>query len=98
MTSRRDGTRGTPLPAHVDRTEAGNGADGKHTQAKKPGGVEPCSEAGSTSSAHGAANDALSVRSAKVEAAKKALTDGTLDADAGTLADALIDHLLSDEK
>jgi len=44
-----------------------------------------------------AANEAA-VRSDKVEAAKKALADGTLGADAGKLAEALIDHMLDEKK
>jgi anti-sigma28 factor (negative regulator of flagellin synthesis) len=45
-----------------------------------------------------AANDVPAVRADKVEAAKKALADGSLGADAGKLADALIDHMLDDKK
>jgi anti-sigma28 factor (negative regulator of flagellin synthesis) len=45
-----------------------------------------------------AANDVPATRSDKVEAAKKALAAGTLGADAGKLADALIDHMMDDKK
>jgi anti-sigma28 factor (negative regulator of flagellin synthesis) len=44
-----------------------------------------------------AVHDAPAVREDKVAQAKKALADGTLGSDAGTLADALIDHVLDDK-
>ena len=42
--------------------------------------------------------DAPAVRADKVEAARKALASGSLGADAGKLAEALIDHMMDDNK
>jgi flagellar biosynthesis anti-sigma factor FlgM len=55
------------------------------------------SDAALLNSAVQGAREATPVRSDKVEAAKKALADGTLGVDAGKLADALIDHMVDDK-
>jgi flagellar biosynthesis anti-sigma factor FlgM len=100
MTSRIDGNQGTPLSTHIDRAETAKGAERAQNQAKaaKADRVEVSSDAALMNSAVLAANQAPAIRSDRVEAAKKALADGTLGADAGTLADALIDHMMDDQK
>ena len=97
MTSRIDGNQGTPLSTHIDRAETAKGTDRAQNQAKaaKADRVEVSSDAALMSSAVQAATEAPAIRSDKVEAAKKALADGTLGADAGKLADALIDDILT---
>ena len=100
MTSRIDGNQGTPLPTHVDRTESTKTTDRTLNQAKaaQADRVEVSSDATLINSAVQAANETPAIRSDKVEAAKKALADGTLGADAGKLAEALIDHMMDDKK
>src|SRR5262245_28643456 len=100
MTSRIDGNQGTPLPTQIERAESAKATERAQNQAKaaKADRVEVSSDATLINSAVQAANDAPAIRSDKVEAAKKALAAGTLGADAGQLADALIDHMLNDKK
>jgi flagellar biosynthesis anti-sigma factor FlgM len=100
MTSRIDGNQGTPLSAQVDRADAAKATERAQNQAKaaKADRVEVSSDATLMNSAMQAANDVPATRSDKVEAAKKALAAGTLGADAGKLADALIDHMMDDKK
>jgi flagellar biosynthesis anti-sigma factor FlgM len=100
MTSRIDGNQGTPLPTHVDRTESAKGTERAQNQAKaaKADRVEVSPDATLINSAVQAANDVPAIRSDRVEAAKKALANGTLGADAGQLADALINHMMDDKK
>ena len=101
MTSRIDGNQSTPLSNQVDRAEAGRANERSQTQAKGAQAqdrVEVSSDATLLNSAVQAAQDAPPIRSEKVEAAKKALAEGTLGADAGKLADALIDHMMDDKK
>lgn len=100
MTTRIDGNQGTPLPVQLERTEAARAAE----RAQKPASptatdrVEVSRDAELVNQAVHAANEAPAIRLDKVEQAKKALADGTLGADAGTLADALIDRMLDDRK
>ena len=100
MTSRIDGNQGAPISAQVDRADAAKATERAQNQAKtaKADRVEVSSDAALMNSAVQAANDVPAVRADKVEAAKKALADGSLGADAGKLADALIDHMLDDKK
>src|SRR5688572_29022403 len=102
MTSRIDGNTGAPISAHVERTESGKAAERTEGQgtakAAKADRVELSSDAALLNSAAQGAQEATPIRSDKVEAAKKALAEGTLGADAGKLADALIDHMLDDRK
>lgn len=101
MTSRIDGNQSTPVSSHVDRAESGRANERAQNQAKPPkttDRVEVSSDATLMNSAVQAAQDAPSIRSEKVEAARKALAEGTLGADASALADAMIDHLLDDKK
>ena len=60
--------------------------------------VEVSSDAALMNSAAQVANDAPAIRADKVEAARKALANGSLGADAGKLAEALIDHMMDDKK
>jgi flagellar biosynthesis anti-sigma factor FlgM len=100
MTSRIDGNKGAPISTHVERTESGKAADRTQGKAKtaKSDRVELSSDAALLNSAVQGAEGAPAIRSDKVEAAKKALAEGTLGADAGKLADALIDHMMDDKK
>jgi flagellar biosynthesis anti-sigma factor FlgM len=100
MTSRIDGNQGAPISTQVDRAEAAKATERAQNQAKaaKADRVEVSSDAALMNTAVQAANDAPAIRSDKVEAAKKALADGSLGADAGKLADALIDHMMDDKK
>jgi flagellar biosynthesis anti-sigma factor FlgM len=100
MTSRIDGNQGTPLPTHVERTEAGKGTERAQNQSKaaKTDRVEVSPDAALMNTAVQAATDVPAIRSDKVEAAKKALANGTLGADASKLAEALIDHMTDDKK
>lgn len=100
MTTRIDGNQGTPLPTQIDRTEAGRGGERthKHAPAAKSDRVEVSKDAAFVNEAVQAANQTPAIRQDKVDAAKKALADGTLGADAGKLADALIDSMLDDKK
>ena len=104
MTTRIDGHQGSPIHPQVDRTDAGKAGD----RLQKPGApaksepktdrVEVSQGAAFVNEVAQAANQAPGIRADKVEQAKKALADGTLGADAGKLADALIDHMLDDKK
>jgi flagellar biosynthesis anti-sigma factor FlgM len=104
MTTRIDGNQGTPIHPQVDRTDAGR--SGERTQKQgAPGKPEPKTDRVEVSEGAAfvnevvhAANQVPEVRMDKIEQAKKALADGTLGADAGKLADALIDHMLDDKK
>ena len=104
MTTRIDGNQGTPHPTQVDRSEAGRA--GERTQKQTPHAkteartdrVEVSKDAAFVHEVVKAADQAPAIRLDKVEQANKALADGTLGADAGTLADALIDHMLDDKK
>lgn len=100
MTSRIDGNHGAPISTQVDRAEVAKATERAQNQAKAAKGdrVEVSSDAALMHSAVQAANDVPAVRADKIEAAKKALADGSLGADAGKLADALIDHMLDDKK
>ena len=100
MTSRIDGNQGTGIPTPVERTETAKSTDRAQNQAKaaKADRVEVSSDAALMNAAAQAASDAPAVRADKVEAAKKALADGSLGADAGKLAEALIDHMMDDTK
>ena len=100
MTSRIDGNQGTGLPTQIERTEAGKANDRAQNQAKaaKADRVEVSSDAALMNTAAQAASDAPAIRADKVEAARKALADGSLGADAGKLAEALIDQMMDDKK
>jgi negative regulator of flagellin synthesis FlgM len=100
MTSRIDGNQGTGLPTQIERTEAGKTTERAQNQAKaaKADRVEVSPDAALMNSAAQAASDAPAIRADKVEAAKKALANGSLGADAGKLAEALIDHMMDDKK
>ena len=93
--TRIDGNQGAPLSTQVDRTEAARPNDRAQEKARAPqtDRVELSSDAALVNEAVQAARDAAAVRSDKVEAAKQALANGTLGADAEALADALIDHM-----
>ena len=98
--TRIDGNQGAPLSTQIDRAEAAKSTERAQNQAKasKADRVEVSSDAALMHSAVQAASDAPAVRADKVEAAKKALADGSLGADAGKLAEALIDPMLDDKK
>jgi len=100
MTTRIDGNQGTPQPAQIDRTDAGRAGERAQKAPLKPGAtadrVEVSRDAALVNEAVQAANQAPAIRQDKVEQAKKALADGTLGADAGALADAIIDRMLDD--
>lgn len=98
--TRIDGNQGAPLSTQVDRADAAKATERAQNQAKaaKADRVEVSSDAALMHSAVQAANDTPAVRSDKVEAAKKALADGSLGADAGKLAEALIDHMLDNKQ
>jgi flagellar biosynthesis anti-sigma factor FlgM len=101
MTNRIDGNQGTPLPAQIDRVDASKTADRANkpaVQSPKSDRVEVSQDAAFVNTAVQAAHETPAIREDKVAAAKKALADGTLGQDAGTLADALIDHMLDDKK
>jgi len=100
MTTRIDGNQGTPLPTQIDRSEPGRANERAQNQAKaaKADRVEVSPDAALLNSAVQAVHETPAVRSDRVEAARKALADGTLGADAGKLADALIDHMMDDKK
>jgi flagellar biosynthesis anti-sigma factor FlgM len=101
MTSRIDGNQSPPLSSHVDRAESGRAQERAQDQAKSAKAtdrVEVSSDATLLNSAVQAAQDAPPIRSEKVEAARKALAEGTLGADADMLADAIIDHMLDTKK
>jgi flagellar biosynthesis anti-sigma factor FlgM len=100
MTTRIDGNQGTPLPAHVDRTDAGRAGERARPPLKPGKGdrVEVSKDAAFVHEAVQAANQAPAIRSDKVEHARKALANGTLGADSGKLADAIIDRMLDDKK
>jgi flagellar biosynthesis anti-sigma factor FlgM len=99
MTTRIDENQGSPLPAQVDRAESGRSADRASNSA--PAGttdrIDVSPEAAFVNRAVQAVHDAPVNREDKVAQAKKALADGTLGSDAGTLADALIDRMLDDK-
>jgi flagellar biosynthesis anti-sigma factor FlgM len=102
MTSRIDGNTGAPISEHNERTESTKAAERTQGQgtanAAKADPVELSSDAPLPNSEVQGAKGATPIRPDKVEAAKKALADGTLGADAGKLADALIDHVMDDKK
>ena len=97
MTARIDGNQGSPISPHVDRAEA---AVAKERAQSRTGGsartdrVEVSEDAALINSAAQAASRAPAIRPDKVDAARRALAEGTLGADAGRLADALIDHMI----
>lgn len=99
MTTRIDENHVTPLPTHVDGAESGRSADraSNSAPAGTTDGPAGSPEAAFVNSVVQAVHDAPAVREDKVAQAKKALADGTLGSDAGTLADALIDHVLDDK-
>ena len=101
MTTRIDGNQGTPLPTQLDRVDSGKTADRANTPATaaaKTDRVEVSQDATFVNTVVQAAHETPALREDKIAAAKKALADGTLGQDAGTLADALIDHMLDDKK
>jgi flagellar biosynthesis anti-sigma factor FlgM len=101
MTTRIDGNQGTPLPTQLDRVESGKTADRANkpaVAAAKTDRVEVSQDAAFVNTAVQAAHETPAIREDKVAAAKKAIADGTLGQDAGALADALIDHMLDDNK
>lgn len=106
MTTPIDGNSGGPLPTQIDkaettRTEASRSGERGNKAAARPAGsdrVEVSADAALMREAVKAAQDAPDVRSEKVEAAKKALADGTLGADAGKLADALLSKMTDELK
>ena len=109
MTNRIDGNQGAPLPApspslgagQVDRVDAGKTPDRANkpaVAAAKTDRVEVSQDATFVNTVVQAAHETPALREDKIAAAKKALADGTLGQDAGTLADALIDHMLDDQK
>ena len=100
MTSPIHGNQGSGLPTQIERTEAGKTTERAQNQAKaaKTDRVEVSPDAALMNSAAQAANDAPAIRADKVEAAKKALANGSLGADAGKLAEALIDHMMDEKK
>jgi flagellar biosynthesis anti-sigma factor FlgM len=108
MTTPIDGNGGTPLPARIDRaettrTEAArtetNRACERGTCAARPAaadGVEVSPDAALMREALQAAHETPDIRADKVEAARKALEAGTLGADAGKLAEALLSRMLDE--
>jgi flagellar biosynthesis anti-sigma factor FlgM len=98
--TRIDGNQGAPLSTQVDRTEAtrANERAQEKARAAKADRVELSSDAALVNEAVQAARDTAAVRADKVEAAKQALANGTLGADAEALADALLDHMSDDTK
>jgi flagellar biosynthesis anti-sigma factor FlgM len=98
MTSRIDGNQGAPIPAQIERTD-GARTSTRASQPPKPPAedrVEVSSDAALLGAAVQAAHDAPATRQDKVEAARKALAEGTLGSDANALADALIERMLDD--
>ncbi|HLG55885.1 MAG TPA: flagellar biosynthesis anti-sigma factor FlgM [Vicinamibacterales bacterium] len=97
MTTRIDGNQGAQPAPQIDRIEAD-----RASQARKPAPiakvdrVEVSKDVDFVTHAVRAAHDIAAIREDKVAQAKKALADGTVGADAGKLADALIDHMLED--
>jgi flagellar biosynthesis anti-sigma factor FlgM len=100
VTSRIDGNPDAPIATRFDRTESGQSAERAQSQTKtaEADRVELFPDAPPIDSALPAPQAVPPVRSGKVEAAKRALADGTLGADAGKLADALIDTMLDEKK
>jgi len=100
MTTRIDGNKGEPIQTHVDRIESGRQPDraNKPAVVAKTDRVEVSKDAAFVNEAVQAAHETPAIREDKVAQAKKAIADGTLGADAGKLADALIDHMLDDKK
>jgi flagellar biosynthesis anti-sigma factor FlgM len=101
MTSRIDAGRGAPISTPVERTESGKAAERHGQDAAKAAGadrVELSSDTALPNPAVERAEEPTPIRSDKIDAAKKALADGTLGADAGKLADALIEHMMNDKK
>jgi flagellar biosynthesis anti-sigma factor FlgM len=100
MTTRIDGHQGTQPTPHIDRVEAGRTSDQakKAASVAKTDRVEVSKDVDFVTNAVRAAHDIPAIREDKVAQAKKALADGTVGADAGKLADALIDHMLDETK
>lgn len=99
MTTRIDGGQGAPLHVAIDRTETGTASEGGQA-AKRPARtdrIEVSERAALLNAAVQAASQAPDVRADRVDAARKALAAGTVGADAGALADALIDHMMDDQ-
>jgi flagellar biosynthesis anti-sigma factor FlgM len=100
MTTPVDGNSGAPLAAQIDRAETTRTEHSRSGErgsvAGKPAAsdrVEVSADAALMREAVQAVDKTPDVRQEKVEAAKKALADGTLGADAGKLADALLSHM-----
>jgi flagellar biosynthesis anti-sigma factor FlgM len=101
LTTRIDENQGTTAPSQTDRHDAGRTSEQPENAAAPvvtADRVEAARDVDFVNSAVQAAQDAPAIRADKVAQAKKALADGTLGADAGTLADVLIDHMLDDTK
>jgi len=98
MTTQIDGNSGTPL--RVPRTEAGQADERLAQPAPRVAAdlVETSKDAEVVKRAMQAENEAPAIRLDKVEQAKKALADGTLGTDSATLADAILDRMLDDQK
>jgi negative regulator of flagellin synthesis FlgM len=93
-----DGQQGasqTNATSGTAQTAGGHKAHrGHHHHAGGADRVDVSDDARLRADALKAANDAPGIRQDKVDAAKQKLADGTLGADAGALADSLIDDLL----
>jgi flagellar biosynthesis anti-sigma factor FlgM len=94
MTTRIDGNHGTPLPVEDTATEGGRATE--PTPQVTANRVEVSNDTQFVNQAVRAANEAPEIRRDKVEQARNALADGTLGADATTVADAIIDQMLDD--
>jgi flagellar biosynthesis anti-sigma factor FlgM len=96
MTTQIDGNRGT----QVQRTEAGQAGERLAQPAPRVPAdlVDASKDAELVNQAAPAENEAPAIRLDKVEQAKKALADGTLGTDSATLADAILDRMLDDQK
>jgi flagellar biosynthesis anti-sigma factor FlgM len=101
LTTRTDENLGTTAPNHTDRIDAGRTSEQAENAAARVATtdrVEAARDVDFVNSAVQAAQDAPAIRADKVAQAKQALADGTLGADAGKLADVLINQMLDDTK